>query len=64
MGDAVNVGAMVAVGVLVAVLVGGGGVAVFVIVAVGICPANTPHPDNKIDSPISKTSIFFIRFDS
>jgi hypothetical protein len=64
MGDAVNVGVMVAVGVIVAVLVGGGGVAVFVIVAVGICVANTPHPDNKIDNPINKTSIFFIRFDS
>ena len=64
MGEAVNVGVMLAVGVIVAVFVGGGGVEVVVIVAVGIGLANipAPHPDNKIDSPVTKINIFFMCF--
>jgi hypothetical protein len=48
---------------MVAVSVGEG-VSVTVVVIVGRGLANTPlpHPDNKIESPIIKTSIFFIRF--
>jgi hypothetical protein len=60
MGEAVNVGRTVKVGVTVAVSVGGRGVDV--VVEVEVDPVNNPvpQPDNKIDAPISKPVIFFI----
>lgn len=65
-GEAVNVGVMVKVGVTVArsASVGGRGVNVVVGVEVDVDSAKTPvpHPDNKIDNPITKINIFFICF--
>jgi hypothetical protein len=64
MGEAVNAGTMVAVGVIVdvgvtvAVSVGGGGV--YVIVGLGAAKAIPPHADNKIDTPKVNIKIFFI----
>ena len=64
MGEAVNVGVMVIVGVTVAVSVGGRGVDVVVGVDVEVDSAKNPvpHPDNKIDNPMIKIRIFFICF--
>jgi len=62
MGEAVNVGVMVDVWVTVAVPVGGRGVNVVVGVEVDSASIPVPHPDNKIESPIIKINIFFIRF--
>jgi hypothetical protein len=60
MGEAVNVGVMVDAWVTVAVPVGGSGVDVMVAAEVGAAKIPIPHPDNKIDSPIIKTNIFFM----
>jgi len=60
MGEAVNVGVIVAVGEAVEVAVGGRGVDDAV--AVGSTKIAVPHPDNKIDNPMTKANIFFIRF--